>query len=101
MDWRNEKNRIIQTFWSSHGSALLSSYGWPHAEYNLMSWALSCLSLFGRFLPHEQRLYLHNYDPAIDGEEKEKLQGNIGSEKYKDSKILCTISLVSTKKWTS
>ncbi len=45
MDWRNEKNRIIQTFWSSHGSALLSSYGWPHAEYNLMSWALSCLSL--------------------------------------------------------
>ena len=79
MDWRNEKNRIIQTFWSSHGSALLSSYGWPHAEYNLMSWALSCLSLFGRFLPHEQRLYLHNYDPAIDGEEKEKLQGNIGS----------------------
>ena len=97
MDWRNEKNRIIQTFWSSHGSTLLSSYGWPHAEYNLMSWALNSLSLFGRILPHEQRLYLHNYDPAIDGEEKEKLQGNIGSEKYKDSKILCTILITGKK----
>lgn len=34
--------RIIQTFWSGAANPLIKSYGWPHAEYNLMSWALSC-----------------------------------------------------------
>lgn len=37
--------RIVQTFWSGGGNPLTSSFGWPHAEYNLMSWALSCCSL--------------------------------------------------------
>lgn len=37
------------------------------------------------------------YDPAIEGEEKEKLQGDPGSEKYKDSKILCTILITGKK----
>lgn len=30
--------RIIQTFWSRAANPLIKSYGWPHAEYNLMSW---------------------------------------------------------------
>ena len=37
--------RIVQTFWSGGGNPLIKSFGWPHAEYNLMSWALSCCSL--------------------------------------------------------
>ena len=37
--------RIVQTFWSGGGDPLEKSYGWPHAVYNLMSWALSCCSL--------------------------------------------------------
>ena len=37
--------KIVQTFWSGGRSPLEHSYGWPHAEYNLMSWTLSCLSL--------------------------------------------------------
>ena len=37
--------QIVQTFWSGGGNPLIKSFGWPHAEYNLMSWALSCCSL--------------------------------------------------------
>jgi len=37
--------RIVQTFWTARQDPLRHGYGWPHAEYNLMSWALSCLSL--------------------------------------------------------
>lgn len=37
--------KIVQTFWSGGRNPLEHSYGWPHAEYNLMSWTLSCLSL--------------------------------------------------------
>ena len=37
--------RIVQTFWTAHQDPLRHGFGWPHAEYNLMSWALSCLSL--------------------------------------------------------
>lgn len=37
--------RIVQTFWTAGKSPLEESFGWRHPEYNLMSWALSCLSL--------------------------------------------------------
>lgn len=37
--------KIVQTFWSGAHNPLEHSYGWLHAEYNLMSWTLSCLSL--------------------------------------------------------
>lgn len=37
--------RIIQTFWTGGRSPKEHSFGWLHPEYNLMSWALSCLSL--------------------------------------------------------
>ncbi len=37
--------KIVQTFWSGGKDPTEYSYGWLHAEYNLMSWALSCLSL--------------------------------------------------------
>ena len=37
--------RIVQTFWTAGHNPLEYGFGWPHAEYNLMSWALSCLSL--------------------------------------------------------
>ncbi|MBO4642379.1 MAG: hypothetical protein J5661_05940, partial [Bacteroidaceae bacterium] len=37
--------RIVQTFWSGGKSLLQDGFGWLHPEYNLMSWALSCLSL--------------------------------------------------------
>lgn len=37
--------RIIQTFWTAGQDPLRHSFGWPAAEYNLMSWAMSCLSL--------------------------------------------------------
>ena len=37
--------KIIQTFWTARQDTLKHSFGWTHPEYNLMSWALSCLSL--------------------------------------------------------
>jgi hypothetical protein len=37
--------RIVQTFWTAGKDPLKHSFGWSHPEYNLMSWALSCLSL--------------------------------------------------------
>ena len=37
--------RIVQTFWTAGRNPLEYSFGWLHPEYNLMSWALSCLSL--------------------------------------------------------
>ena len=37
--------RIVQTFWTAGRDPLKYSFGWAHPEYNLMSWALSCLSL--------------------------------------------------------
>ena len=37
--------RIVQTFWTAGHNPLEYGFGWPHAEYSLMSWALSCLSL--------------------------------------------------------
>jgi len=37
--------KIVQSFWS-HGSSLLTGhFGWHHAQYHLMGWALSCLRL--------------------------------------------------------
>ena len=37
--------RIVQTFWTAGRDPLKYPFGWSHPEYNLMSWALSCLSL--------------------------------------------------------
>ncbi len=37
--------RIVQTFWTAGRDPLEHPFGWSHPEYNLMSWALSCLSL--------------------------------------------------------
>ena len=37
--------RVVQTFWSGGKNPLENSYGWIHPEYNLMSWALSCMTL--------------------------------------------------------
>ena len=37
--------RIVQTFWTAGSDPLEHSFGWLRPEYNLMSWALSCLSL--------------------------------------------------------
>lgn len=37
--------KIIQTFWTAGQDSLKYGFGWTHPEYNLMSWALSCLSL--------------------------------------------------------
>ena len=37
--------KIIQTFWTVGQDPLKHRFGWAHPEYNLMSWALSCLSL--------------------------------------------------------
>lgn len=37
--------KIIQTFWSGGLSLRENAFGWLHPEYNLMSWALSCLTL--------------------------------------------------------
>ena len=37
--------RIVQTFWTAKADLTRSTFGWLHPEYNLMSWALSCLSL--------------------------------------------------------
>ena len=36
---------IVQTFWTGGQDPLKHAFGWLHPEYNLMSWALSCLSL--------------------------------------------------------
>lgn len=36
---------IAQTFWSGGKNLLTDSFGWRSPKYNLMSWALSCLSL--------------------------------------------------------
>ena len=37
--------RIIQTFWTAGKNPLEYSFGWYHSEYNVMSWAFSCLCL--------------------------------------------------------
>ena len=37
--------RIVQTFWTARADLTRSTFGWLHPEYNLMSWALSYLSL--------------------------------------------------------
>lgn len=37
--------KYIQTFWTAGQDPLGYGFGWSHPEYNLMSWALSCLSL--------------------------------------------------------
>ena len=37
--------RIVQTFWSGGKNPLEHSFGWLYLEYNLISWALNCLSL--------------------------------------------------------
>ena len=37
--------RIVQTFWTAGKNPLEHPFGWLHPEFNLMSWALSCLSL--------------------------------------------------------
>ena len=37
--------RIVQTFWTAGRDPLKYPFGWSHPEHNLMSWALSCLSL--------------------------------------------------------
>jgi len=36
---------VVQTFWSGEKDPLVDGYGWLHPKYNLMSWALSCLTL--------------------------------------------------------
>ena len=41
--------KIIQTFWTAGQDPLKHSFGWTHPEYNLMSWALSCLSLMEHY----------------------------------------------------
>lgn len=37
--------RMIQTFWTAGQDPLKNGFGWSHAKYNLMSWALSCFCL--------------------------------------------------------
>ncbi|MDU1890062.1 MAG: DUF6734 family protein [Dysgonomonas sp.] len=37
--------RAVQTLWTSNKNLLEDGFGWIHPQYNLMSWALSCLSL--------------------------------------------------------
>ncbi len=41
----DNKMRIVQTFWTAGQDPLKCDFGWRHAEYNLMSWALSCICL--------------------------------------------------------
>jgi len=41
----DSKMRIVQTFWTAGQDPLKCDFGWRHAEYNLMSWALSCICL--------------------------------------------------------
>ena len=40
---------IIQTLWCGGRKLTESPFWWNHAEYNLMSWALSCMSLKEQF----------------------------------------------------
>lgn len=37
--------RMIQTFWTAGQDPLKYAFGWTQPEHNLLSWALSCLSL--------------------------------------------------------
>lgn len=37
--------RVVQTFRTAGKDPLKYNFGWRHAEYNLMSWALSCICL--------------------------------------------------------
>ena len=37
--------KVVQTFWSGNKNPLTNSYGWLNPELNIMSWALSCMSL--------------------------------------------------------
>lgn len=37
--------KAIQTFWCGGLKPQHHNFGWLHPEYNLMAWALSCLSL--------------------------------------------------------
>lgn len=41
----DNRMRIVQTFWTAGQDPLKCDFGWRHAEYNLMSWALSCICL--------------------------------------------------------
>ena len=41
----DNKMRIVQTFWTAGQDPLKCDFGRRHAEYNLMSWALSCICL--------------------------------------------------------
>lgn len=58
--------KIIQTFWSSGRNPLEHSFGWPHAEYNLMSWTLSCLSLREHFDQVELYTDKRGYEVLIE-----------------------------------
>ena len=58
--------RIVQTFWSGGGSLLQYSYGWPNAEFNLMSWALSCCSLCEHFKEVELYTDKRGYNVLIE-----------------------------------
>lgn len=42
---KSKTMRYIQTFWTAGQDPLKHDFGWAHPKYNLMSWALSCLSL--------------------------------------------------------
>ena len=57
--------RIVQTFWSGGGSPLEKTYGWPTAEHNLMSWALSCCSLRKHYDSVELYTDKRGYDVLI------------------------------------
>ena len=57
--------KIIQTFWSAGKSPLNHTYGWPHAEYNLMSWTLSCCSLREHYDDVELYTDQRGYDVLI------------------------------------
>lgn len=37
--------RAVQTLWTKNEDLLKNGFGWMHPQYNLMSWALSCLTL--------------------------------------------------------
>lgn len=37
--------RVVQTFWSGRKNPLENGYGWLSPEFNIMSWALSCICL--------------------------------------------------------
>ena len=42
---KSKTMRYIQPFWTAGQDPLKHDFGWAHPKYNLMSWALSCLSL--------------------------------------------------------